>query len=75
MARFTAPGAAGGSSLRAAEILGARKFVAAVINYVVAGKSGRDEGSQLRDLHLHHNHGKDQKRLQHIGGKHDAQRN
>jgi hypothetical protein len=72
MARFTAPGAAGGSSLRAAEILGARKFVAAVVDHVMTGKSGRDEGSQLRDLHLHQDHSKDQKGLQRIGGDHDA---
>ena len=62
--RFIAAGPPGGSGLSAAEIFGARKFVAAVVDHVMAGESGRDEGLQLGDLHLHGDRGKDQKRLQ-----------
>jgi hypothetical protein len=73
--RLAATGASSVSSLRAAEIFSARKFVAAVIDYVVTGEAGSDEGLQLRNLQLHHDHGKNQEGLQHIGGDHDAQGN
>jgi hypothetical protein len=72
---LSASGAAAGSSLRAAEILGARQFFAAVVDHVVTGESRRDERAQLGDLYLNKNRCRDQKSLQHIGGEHDAQGN
>jgi hypothetical protein len=56
---FAAASTARGSSLRAAQILGAGKFVTAVIDDVVTRKPGCDKGAQLGDLHLHCDHGKD----------------
>jgi hypothetical protein len=45
MLGFAAASPPGGPSLRATEIFGPRKFVAAVVDHVVAGKPGRHEGS------------------------------
>jgi len=75
MVCFVTAGFADDSSLSATEILGAGKFVAAVINHVVAGYPGRDVGAQLLNLYLHNDRDKDQKSFQKIGRDHHAQGN
>jgi hypothetical protein len=75
VARFSAAGPAGGSGLGAAKVFGARKFVATVIDHIMAGESWRHEGLYLGNLYLHGDCGKNQKRLHHVGGNHDAEGN
>jgi hypothetical protein len=74
MIRFVASRAASCSGLGAAEILGARQFVAAVIDNIVLRKSRHYERSHLRDLHLDRDRRENQKGFQHIGRHHDSQR-
>ena len=64
MVRFVAAAAAGGSGFSAAQILGAGQLLAAVIDHIVTRKSGRDEGTQLGDLHLDRDRRENQKGLQ-----------
>jgi hypothetical protein len=60
MACFGTTGPASGASLSPAEIFGAGKFDAAVVDHVMTGEPGSYEGLQLRDLHLHEDREKDQ---------------
>jgi hypothetical protein len=60
MVSFVSSSAAGGSCLSAAEILGARKFVAGVVDHVVAGELGRHIRTKLSKLHRNDNRGKNQ---------------
>ena len=60
--------------LSAADILGAWEFVAAVVDYVVAGESGRNVRSQFVNLHLDEDRRDDQEPLQHVRRDHDPQR-
>jgi hypothetical protein len=75
MVRLVATCAPCASRFGAAEIFGAGKLVAAVVDYVVARKPGCNEGAQLRNLYLHDDCGKNQESFQKIGRDHDAQWN
>ena len=75
MVRLAAAGAPAGSGLSAAEILGARKLLAAVLDDIAARELGSDKWPQLLDLHLYQDQSNDKRGLQHIGGDHDAQGN
>jgi hypothetical protein len=75
MARLFAAGLSGTPCFRAAEVLCAWQFVAAVIDHIMAGNSGRNVWLQFIDLHLHKYCGGDQKGFQDVGGDHDPQRN
>jgi hypothetical protein len=74
MVRFISASFARVPSFSAANILGAWEFVAAVIDHVVAGESGRNVRSQLLDLYLDEDRREDQERLQHVRRDHDPQR-
>lgn len=67
MVGFLSSGAARGSGLSATEILGAREFVAAVIDNVVAVRFGGDVGTELRQLYRHDYGRKYEKGLQQPG--------
>jgi hypothetical protein len=73
--RFIASSHTGPAGFRASQILGAREFVAAVINHVVTGECGHNHGPQFVDFYLHENCGEDQEGLHDVGGDHDAKRN
>jgi hypothetical protein len=75
MARLFAASFSGTPRFRTAEILGAWQLVAAVIDHIMAGDSGRDIWLQFIDLHLHKYCCGDQESLQNVGGDHDPQRN
>jgi len=62
------------SSLRAGQIFGAGKFVAGVVDDVVAGQPGRDVGPQLRQLYGHNDGGEDQESFGQPAGNHAAVR-
>jgi hypothetical protein len=63
MVSFVSAGLATRSGLRATEIFGAGKFIAGVVDDVVAGQPGRDVRAQLVELHRHNDRGKDQESL------------
>jgi hypothetical protein len=73
--RFLAAGAACRCSFRSAEIFGAGKFVAGVIDHIVRRNSWRDIRPQLRHFDLHEDSGEDNESLEKIRGKHDPHRN
>jgi hypothetical protein len=75
MVYFIASGFAGATGFRAAEILCAREFVSAVVDHVVTGGHGHNNGPQFIDLHLHKDCGQDQEGLHDIGGNHDSEGN
>jgi hypothetical protein len=64
-----------GTRFGAAEILGPRKFVTAVVDDVMRRNPGSDIRPQFRNLGGNDDSGKDQKGLHYIGGDHDPQGN
>jgi hypothetical protein len=72
MVSFVSASAARGCGLSSTQIFGARQFIAGIINHIMARKPGSDKRTHLGEFHLHHNRNEDQKRLQDIGGDHDA---
>jgi hypothetical protein len=75
MVGLVAAGFSRASCFRAAEVLSAREFVAAVIDHIVARGGRYDNRTQLVNLHLHKNCGHDQESFQDIGGDHDPKGN
>jgi hypothetical protein len=75
MVYFIASSLARAAGFRAAEILCAREFVSAVVDHVVTGERGYNNGPQFVDFYLHKDCGQDQEGLHDVGGDHDAEGN
>jgi hypothetical protein len=73
--RFVTPGAPNFSCVCAAEIFGAWKLVATVIDHVMAADARHNLRTQLFNFDLNGNRRHDQERLQYVRGNHDPPRN
>lgn len=70
--RFAATGAAGGPSLRAADILGPRQFIPGVVDDLVGNELRRGVGTETGNLLGKNHEDKQQKRFEHQGSAHSA---
>ena len=67
--RIVTTGAAGGSGLCAAQVFGARQFVAGIIDHFIRTHFGCRVGAQFINLAWKNYHNKDQEGFQQEGGK------
>ncbi len=68
--RFAAAGAASGAGLCAAQIFGARQFVAGVVNHFIGLQLGHSVGAKLVDLPRDNDNNEQQKQLQQPRSQH-----